>query len=169
MQFTPAPIDPENPINVQAWHDETRTWRLEVNRVFFGYRVQLMHVYTHGSYPDVVLDYCAGADRTWVEALATVMSKALAPVPADVHHGQLHYWFPGYKRRPMHRDLTCWAGLCQLAGVDPARDLEDIAELEFDVHQAQLVQLYLVLRNAGAPEDQSRLILGTQSAQLSHA
>jgi|GEM_PF-3835091 len=158
MQFTPAPRDPENPCNVQAWQSENGTWRLEVERVIFGYRVQLRDARQHQ--PCAVVDYCAGASTTWVEALVNVLQRILTIVPDFLPEATMQKLFPRATVRPMAMDLVCWHELLRMANLPITGTIDDKADgVDFDHGSASLVALYLRLRFAGVQHPEQVLSL----------
>jgi hypothetical protein len=164
MTFSPAPYETGNPVNVQRWADETGAWSINVERVAFGYRVQLHHNLPMFGCPDVVLDYCAGAHTEWVEALVTVLRESLRPIPASWSTGQVYQAYPRYKVRPMLKDEACWRELCRLAQVDHTLPVDEIADVDFDRTRATLVQLYLQQVHAGINRDYAQQTLNTLSS-----
>lgn len=164
MTFTPAPYEKDNPVNVQRWEDASGRWSINVERVFAGYRVQLHNMEATFSYPDVVLDYCAGPSTEWVEALVTVLREGLRLIPDTWYQDQVYRAFPRWHQRPMHRDPECWATLCRLAHIDPAQPVEDIGDVTFDRTRASLVQMYLTHVHTGINRDYAKETLDTLSS-----
>lgn len=161
MQFFPAPFDVDNPLNVQAWANESGTWRLEINRVMFGYRVQTRRGNARDS--SYIVDYCAGNSEEWVEALATVVMSILRLQPDTLSEQQMLHLFPRYSVRPMKRDVVCWALLCEMAGIEPDQPIQEVGDVVFNILQAHRINNYMMLCMGGMEPDQAKQLLGLVS------
>jgi hypothetical protein len=142
MRFVPVPRDPFNPGNLQSLATESGRYRLEVNRVMFGYRVQLVKVdptatdeIDYGREWSLLVDYCAGASREWVEMLCAVLQKILLTLPETLDNDDYRAMFPTYRVRPMYRDLECFLKLLKLAGMERQPDFSDIEQITFDMER----------------------------------
>ena len=125
MEFKSCDRDARTDCNVQSWASENDVFRLELNRVIFGSRVMLRHTNNMG----YSLDYCAGANRQWQEALVNVLRLILRTVPEDTSLYQLEQMFPHWSVRPMYKDETCWNALLDMAKVEE-RDVIELSELD---------------------------------------
>ena len=125
MEFSPCDRDAENNYNVRSWASENDKFRLELNRVIFGSRVMLRQTGNMG----YSLDYCAGANEQWQEALVNVLRVILREIPEDTPLYQLERMFPRWTIRPMYKDETCWNALLGMAKIDQ-RDVFELSEME---------------------------------------
>ena len=76
--------------------------------MFFGYRVQLQRQAAPYPYPEVVLSYCAGPHRAWVEALVTVRRASLCELDPMTTTPYLLSRYPSCDVKPMASDGKCW-------------------------------------------------------------
>ena len=162
MEFTPALLDPDNPANVQAWASDTGRWRIEVNRVMYGYRVNLLL----GIGKSYEVDYCAGNSAEWVEALVTVVMSILRLWPEQMLLAEMYPVFPIASVKPIAKNVVCWALLCERAGVEPDTPIGQIGDVTFDWRQAHRIQNYMLCRFGGMDEAVALKLLQLASVPL---
>jgi hypothetical protein len=106
--------DPHNPTLIEAWSAGHELWRVEVNEVLFGRRVQVRHAWGHF----YLADYCAGDDLDWQRALLFVIVTFLEKYREDVHPKVIENLFDAavQERKPMHLAPDCWHLLTNFAG-----------------------------------------------------
>jgi hypothetical protein len=120
------------------WESEGGSWRIEVNQVLFGYRVQLARrddvppALGRGPWTSYEADYCLGTSRLALRLFPEMIMRIL--------YGQDHVERPDLRfdedpivpfvrglpkqvRRPMANDPECWAKFCELAGVAALAEL----------------------------------------------
>lgn len=90
---------------------ESGRWEVGLHRVLYGVRVQLSLVGDVGP----TLDYCAGADTTFIMELLCTLIMILDGIPENMPQHELEALFPGYTIRPIDKDPVCWPYLQQMA------------------------------------------------------
>lgn len=115
------PDTPDESFDVVKFTSRDGTWSLGARRMLYGVRVCAMR---SGSMA-CSMDYCAGADRAFLQLLWLVAQAIFLALPEEITEGELERMLPRYKTKPINLD-SCWEQLQQLAislQERPANDL----------------------------------------------
>lgn len=85
-------------------------WEVGLCPVLYGRRVRLGTVGAAGC----CVDYCAGDDITFAYRILTCVMGILLKVPEDTPEFIVADLFPGYQRKPIDKDPSCWLELQRL-------------------------------------------------------